>query len=142
MFERYTENARRVIFFARMEAGKSGSHEIDSEHLLLGLVHGAKGILSCAPQLTADGVKARIDKQTVHLPPIATSVDLPLANSAKKSLNNATQAADSLGHKSIDTEHMLLGILQVEDCFASQLLREGGADATKMREKLAELKRE
>jgi ATP-dependent Clp protease ATP-binding subunit ClpC len=37
-FDRYTEAARRVLFFARYEAGLLGSAEIESEHVLLGLV--------------------------------------------------------------------------------------------------------
>ena len=37
MFERYTEKARRVIFFARFEASQYGSSYIETEHLLLGL---------------------------------------------------------------------------------------------------------
>jgi len=36
MFERYTEKARRVIFFARYEASQFGSPCIETEHLLLG----------------------------------------------------------------------------------------------------------
>jgi ATP-dependent Clp protease ATP-binding subunit ClpC len=36
MFERYTENARQVIFFAREQASRFGSSCIESEHLLLG----------------------------------------------------------------------------------------------------------
>ena len=38
MFERYTEVARRVIFFARYEASQFGSPYIETEHLLLGLL--------------------------------------------------------------------------------------------------------
>jgi len=34
MFERYTEKARRVIFFARYEASQFGSPYIETEHLL------------------------------------------------------------------------------------------------------------
>jgi ATP-dependent Clp protease ATP-binding subunit ClpC len=37
MFERYTEKARRVIFYARYEASQFGSPYIETEHLLLGL---------------------------------------------------------------------------------------------------------
>ena len=36
MFERYTERARRVLFFARYEASQLGSISIETEHLLLG----------------------------------------------------------------------------------------------------------
>ena len=38
MFERYTERARRVLFFARYEASQLGSISIETEHLLLGLL--------------------------------------------------------------------------------------------------------
>jgi len=38
MFERFTEQARRTIFFARYEASQFGSTQIESEHLLLGLI--------------------------------------------------------------------------------------------------------
>ena len=38
MFERYTEKARRSIFFARYEASQFGSPSIETEHLLLGLL--------------------------------------------------------------------------------------------------------
>ena len=38
MFDKYTETARRVIFFARYEASRFGSQHIDTEHLLLGVL--------------------------------------------------------------------------------------------------------
>jgi ATP-dependent Clp protease ATP-binding subunit ClpC len=38
MFERYTERARRVLFFARYECSSFGSTEIEPDHLLLGLM--------------------------------------------------------------------------------------------------------
>jgi len=38
MFERYTEKAPRVVFFARFEASQYGSQYIETEHLLLGLM--------------------------------------------------------------------------------------------------------
>ena len=44
MFERYTERARRVIFFARYEASQFGSHAIETEHLLLGLIREDKNL--------------------------------------------------------------------------------------------------
>ncbi len=44
MFERYTEKARRVIFFARYEASQYGSPYIETEHLLLGLLREDKAL--------------------------------------------------------------------------------------------------
>ena len=44
MFELYTEKARRVIFFARVEASQFGSSYIETEHLLLGLLREDKAL--------------------------------------------------------------------------------------------------
>jgi ATP-dependent Clp protease ATP-binding subunit ClpA len=44
MLERFTERARRVIFFARYEASRFGSPYIESEHLLLGIVREDKAL--------------------------------------------------------------------------------------------------
>ena len=44
MFEKYTEKARRVIFFARYEASQFGSPSIETEHLLLGLIREDKNL--------------------------------------------------------------------------------------------------
>ena len=38
MFERYTEPAKRVIFYSRYMAAQTGSPKIETEHLLLGLL--------------------------------------------------------------------------------------------------------
>lgn len=38
MFERYTEKARRIIFYSRYEASEFGAPAIETEHLLLGLL--------------------------------------------------------------------------------------------------------
>jgi ATP-dependent Clp protease ATP-binding subunit ClpA len=45
MFERYTDRARRVIFFARYDASALASSSIDTEHLLLGLLREGAGIV-------------------------------------------------------------------------------------------------
>ena len=44
MFERYTEKARRTIFFARYEASQFGCSYIETEHLLLGLFREDKAL--------------------------------------------------------------------------------------------------
>lgn len=46
MFERYTEKARRVIFFARYEASEFGNPEINPEFLLLGLLREEKHVVT------------------------------------------------------------------------------------------------
>jgi ATP-dependent Clp protease ATP-binding subunit ClpC len=53
MFERYTEKARRTIFFARYEASQFGSPYIEAEHLLLGLLREDKALARAHPRLYA-----------------------------------------------------------------------------------------
>ena len=137
MFERYTEKARRVIFFARYEASHYGSSQIDTEHLFLGLLREASNILAWTPGLTADELRKRIDDRSLHLTPIPPNVDLPLSPGAQQVLKYAADNANELAHKYIGSEHIFLGILQVRDCVASQLLHEAGANETKIREQLA-----
>jgi Clp amino terminal domain, pathogenicity island component len=50
MFERYSEKARRVIFFSRYEASQFGSPKIDTEHLLLGLIREDKALYRWLPR--------------------------------------------------------------------------------------------
>ncbi|MBL8066069.1 MAG: hypothetical protein JNM34_09450, partial [Chthonomonadaceae bacterium] len=38
MWQRFTERARKVVFFAQEEAQKFGEGYVSTEHLLLGLV--------------------------------------------------------------------------------------------------------
>ena len=64
MFERYTEKARRVIFFARYEASQFGSPCIDTEHLLLGMLREDKGIAKrlSRPPFTIESIRRRIEE--------------------------------------------------------------------------------
>lgn len=43
MFERYTEQARRALFFARSEMSELGGSSVDSTHLLAGILSDAQG---------------------------------------------------------------------------------------------------
>jgi ATP-dependent Clp protease ATP-binding subunit ClpC len=45
MFERYTEKARRVIFFARYEASQFGAKYVQPEHIVLGLFREDKALV-------------------------------------------------------------------------------------------------
>src|SRR5271170_1813169 len=125
VFERYTEKARRVIFFARYEASQFGSPYIDSEHLLLGFLRENKIIrISPTSALTADSIRRQIEAHTTVRLKIPTSVDLPLSNESKHILHHAADEADRLGHKTISTQHLLAGMLLEKDCYAARLLSE------------------
>ncbi len=139
MFERYTEKARRVIFFARYEASHYGSPQIETEHLLLGLLREEKSVSLWVPKAQPDIIRQRIDAATETSPAIPTNVDLPLSTEAERVLIVfAADEADRLANKDIGTEHLLLALLDEDKCFAANLLRECDADAANLRIKFSE----
>jgi ATP-dependent Clp protease ATP-binding subunit ClpC len=123
MFERYTEGARRVVFFARYEASTFGSPYIETEHLLLGILREDKGFVrEVMPEIDYDSAKRALSNEISNRPKIPTSVDLPLSGQSKKVLGFAMGEADRLGAKHIGTEHLLLGLLHNKDLLSAKVL--------------------
>ena len=131
MFERYTEKARRVIFFARYEASQFGSPYIETEHLLLGLLREDKQLANrfLRSHAAVDSIRKQIEGHTTVREKVSTSVDLPLSHECKRVLAYGAEEAERLNHKHIGTEHLLLGLLREEKCFAAEILHERGLAA-------------
>lgn len=126
MFERYTEKARRTIFVARREASTYGSPTIETEHLLLGILHEDKGLASRL-SLTAQAIHNEISERTPPpTEPTPTSVDLPLSHESKRILAYGAEESQALASRIIDVEHLILGLLREPDSFAARLLRQHG----------------
>ena len=144
MFERYTEKARRVIFFARYEASQFGSPYIETEHLLLGLLREDKALTNrfLRSHASVESIRKQIEAHTTIREKVSTSVDLPLSNECKRVLAYAAEEAERLGHKHIGTEHLLLGLLREEKCFAAEILQERGLKLAQIREELARVTQE
>ena len=139
MFERYTERARRVIFFARYEASQFGSMTIESEHLLLGLIREYTDLIHrFAPG--APSVQDILKEIRAHLTVrerVPTSIDLPLSNECKRILAYSAEEAERLADRLIGGEHVLLGMLREENCLAAKVLYELGLKPDVIREELA-----
>jgi len=140
MFERYTEKARRVIFFARYEAIHYGSRTIDTEHLLL-------GILREEPDMTARildnselqlRLREEIEKRIVASDRLPSPMEVPLSLDAKKILNLAMEEAQDFGQRAVGPEHLLLAILHFEKCLAAEILRAQGITLEIARKRLAD----
>jgi ketosteroid isomerase-like protein len=139
MFQRFTEKARRVIFYARYEAGQYGSSRIESEHLLLGLLREDKGLLWHFMDAEGGGIdiRAKIEKRVGRSNCFPTSVEVPLAEDCKKILTLAVDESDMMGHPHVGTEHLLLGMLLVESSLAAQILTETGIKPGPVRQQLS-----
>ncbi|HEY0795807.1 MAG TPA: Clp protease N-terminal domain-containing protein, partial [Acidisarcina sp.] len=144
MFERYTEKARRVIFFARYEASQFGSPYIETEHLLLGLLREDKALTNrfLRSHASVESIRKQIEGHTTMREKVSTSVDLPLSNECKRVLAYAAEEAERLSHKHIGTEHLLLGLLREEKCFAAEILHERGLKLLAIREELSRANQE
>jgi ATP-dependent Clp protease ATP-binding subunit ClpC len=141
MFEKYTEKARRVIFFGRYEASQFGSPYIETEHLLLGLLREDKALSHrfLRGHGAVETIRKQIEDHTTVREKVSTSVDLPVSEEAKRALVHAAEEAERLSHKHIGTEHLLLGLLREEGTFAARILNEHGVSLSAVREELAKV---
>ena len=137
MFERYTEQSRHAIFFARYEASQSGAEYIEPEHLLLGLVRESallKELLSIPAQIA---LRDEIQRTTGTNNVISTSVDMPLSLPSRRILAYACEEADRLSQSNVGPEHLVLGLLREADSLAANLLRREGITLDEFRMQLA-----
>jgi ATP-dependent Clp protease ATP-binding subunit ClpC len=137
MFERFTEKAWRVIFFARYEAAQFGSPHIETEHLLLGVLREDKALTNRFIGASAWDIRKEIEGHTTVREKVSTSVDLPVSNESKRVLAYSAEEADPLNDKHIGTEHILLGLLREEKCYAAKLLAARNVKLALVREEVA-----
>jgi hypothetical protein len=136
MFERFTERARRVLFFARYEASQLGSIGIEPEHLLLGLVREGKGLTSTLfgrANLSLASIRQQIEGRVTFREKVSTSVEIPFSAATKRAMQFAADEADRLLHNYIGTEHLLLGLLREERSVAATVLTEAGLSLAQVR---------
>lgn len=129
MFERYTERARRVLFFARYEATQLGSRVIAPEHLLLGLAREGEGLVAelfASANLSPESLRDAIEQRTTFQERIPTSVEMPFSEVTKRALHQAASEADQLLHGYIGVEHLLLALLREPESIAGAILSERG----------------
>src|SRR4028119_1557966 len=141
MWQRFTERARRVVFFAQEEAGRLGENYVSTEHLLLGLVR------------ENDSVAARIlDRLGISLGRIRSEIerqvargdgrlgqDMQLTPRAKRVIDLAYDEARQLNNNYIGTEHLLLGLIREGEGLAGRVLSKLGVDLERTRREVMAL---
>ncbi|MCX6381650.1 MAG: ATP-dependent Clp protease ATP-binding subunit [Armatimonadetes bacterium] len=141
MWQRFTERARRVVFFAQEEAGRLGESYVSTEHLLLGLVR------------EHDSVAARIlDRMGVSLGRIRSEIersvtrgegrlgqDMQLTPRAKRVIDLAYDEARQLSNNYIGTEHLMLGLIREGEGLAGRVLAKLGVDLERTRHEVLAL---
>ena len=125
MFQRFTESARRLLFFARYEVSQQGAVSIEPVHLLLAFTRlkGSAGArLLEDSQVPLQDLRDAIERRTVRREKIPTSVELPFSEETKRVLIAAVEEADALEHSHVGSEHLLLGIIREGDPVTASIL--------------------
>ncbi len=141
MFERYTEKARRVVFFARYEALQYGSETIAPEHILLGLMREDKTVSArffpFRNSLSVDKVRRDVEERIVLRERIPQSAELHLSPEVKRILIYANEESRKLKTRHIGPEHLLLGLIRQENSVAAEILFSYGLRIQDIREEIA-----
>jgi ATP-dependent Clp protease ATP-binding subunit ClpC len=135
MFERFSDRARHVLVLAQQEARMLDHNFIGTEHLLLGLVRegeggAARGLASL--DVTLEAVRANV-RERVGPTGSAPAGSPPFTPRSKKMLELSLREALQLGHRSIGTEHLLLGLLRGGDGVGNEVLTSLGVDRSVLR---------
>ncbi|MBR3771214.1 MAG: ATP-dependent Clp protease ATP-binding subunit ClpC, partial [Clostridium sp.] len=134
MFEKFTENANKVLQYASDVANELQHNYIGTEHLLIGLVK-APGVASSV--LEENGVEeTRLIKLIEEFITPSTTVEMVSSENitprVKKVINQSQKEAVRLKCSLIGTEHLLLGLLKENDCIAVRLLNTLGINIQKL----------
>jgi ATP-dependent Clp protease ATP-binding subunit ClpC len=138
MFERFTLRARRTIFSARYIARQTGSWAIETEYLLLGLLKEDQSLARrfLGSPWALDEAWGQVS-QSIPAPEEPVGLfDLKLSTASKRVLAFAAEEAEGLSNRHIGTEHLLLGLLREEKCFAAEMLHQRGVYPGATREEL------
>ncbi len=135
VFERFTERARTAMSLAQQEAIRLGHNRIGTEHLLLGLMSESQGRAARALAnlgLTLEQVRSAVEAR-VGRGNLQPGARLSLTPRVRQALGAAVEEARRLGHRSIDTEDLLLGLLREGEGIAVGVLTSLGPSLERLR---------
>lgn len=162
MFDAFTEAARRVIFFARLEAGRLGFDDIDTPHLLLGFINvdaGNGGALlqklmpddvpiekgatvwniQRPPHIpflnedTANRLRATFSHAGLRLEPLPMNADMPVTMQARRVFADASEHA---GSAMVTPLHLLWAMLGEEQAELARAISELGVTREQIDEEI------
>lgn len=135
MWQRFTERARKVVFYAQEEAQKFGEGYVSTEHLLLGLVRESDSVAARVLEklnVSLTRIRAEVEKQLPRGDQRQTQ-DMTLTPRAKRVIDLAYDEARNLNNNYIGTEHLLLGLIREGDGLAGRVLAKLGVELDRAR---------
>jgi uncharacterized protein (TIGR03435 family) len=144
MFERYTDQARRTLFFARYEAFHGASAFIETEHVLLGLFRDDQspaGRALARAGVSREAIRQEIESRTARRvrTPVSSADDVPFSEETERALHYADQEAERLLHQHVGPEHLLLGLFREERGLAATILNEHGLHLASVRDEIVQM---
>ena len=139
-FIKFSESAQRMLNYAGEITKKLKGNQIDSEHLLYGILS-IPSSLACRMLKDQNVTKEKLVEKLTQpgYNPNLSPDKLELTPRSKNILVTASNIAYKLGHNFLSVEHFLIGILYNEDCFAYKLLNSYfNVDTLNLRERIYE----
>ncbi|MDR0916051.1 MAG: ATP-dependent Clp protease ATP-binding subunit [Oscillospiraceae bacterium] len=130
----FTPSANRVIELAHTAAAELGHAHVGTEHLLLALAREGQGV--AAKVLRDNGLDAALIRDLIEKY-CGTGVrgEMPfqgLTERAKHAVQLAVMETNRLGHGSVGTEHLLMGVLRESESVGAKLIGKAGGDLNKL----------
>lgn len=129
MWQRFSERARKAMYFAQEEAQRFGCDRISSEHILLGLAReeNVAGQILNRLYVSLNRLRREIENQ---LPPAEQEPiqEMTLTPRVKRVIDLAYDEARRLNNNYIGTEHLLLGVIRDGDWIAAHTLSKMGVE--------------
>ena len=136
VFERFTEEAIRVMMSALEESRRLGHNFVGAEMILLGLI--GEGTSIAAERLNLNKISlenARVEvERIIGRGSGVVEDEIPFTPSSKRVLELSLEEANQLGYRYISPEHLLLGLIRGGDRVGVQVLRNLGIDLHKLRD--------
>ena len=123
MYNRFTDDSKKVLRYARNAAQRLAHNYVGTEHILLGLVlneEGTAGQMLRDMGLTPTNVTRAVEN-IVGLG-MTPNAHLVLTTGMKEAMEFAVEESKRLKQSYVGTEHILLGLLQKDDSMAAQIL--------------------
>jgi ATP-dependent Clp protease ATP-binding subunit ClpB len=130
-FNKLTVKAQEAITEAQNLARGAGNPELTPEHLLLALLRQEGGIV--APILNKLGlnpgtIEAEVAAEVAKFSKVGgASAEPMIGNSLRRVFDAAFKSADDFKDEYVSTEHFLIGITEVKESTAAQVLKRHGA---------------
>jgi len=133
----FDERVQRMLAWANGEAAGLQHEYLGTEHLLLGLVHDRESIAVGVLQnlgVSPDDLGAQVHSILKRGDSDGgTLTQRPYTTRAKRVLELAARASESLGHQHIGTEHILLGLVEEAYGIGGQGLNAAGVTIDRAR---------